>query len=228
MVPHPGASPYPRHGWTPDDPMKPPGTPDFPGPQPPQAGSGGSPGDQVFSPNTSGGAGSAVSSGSVPLSPDPYAFSPQQQPGHAQQGDPFSPSPPMRPGQQVRPQLRLPGLQAFGASSPREDESGMFPATSAPGMSPRVRPGTAPDMFPPQGGVPSSPGQDMMGGMAGPVRRMQGMKQLSSGQLWQLFEPLVSPVFDTHNKIWFIINLQAISITVYYCLPELYCTEFFS
>ncbi|GFS15633.1 histone-lysine N-methyltransferase 2C, partial [Elysia marginata] len=181
MSPHPGASPYPRHGWGPDDPMKAPGTPDFSGPQPPQPGSGGSSGEQVFSPNTSGGPGSAVSGGSVPSSPDPYAFSPQQQPGHAQQAtgqmDQFSPSTPMRPGQ-VRPQLRLPGLQAFGASNPREEEGGMFPShpsASAPGMSPRIRPGSA-DMFPPQGGVPS-PSQDMMGGMAGPPRRMQGPRQ---------------------------------------------------
>ena len=180
MAPHPGTSPYPRHGWGPDDPMKTPGTPDFAGSQPPQPGSGGSSGELVFSPNTSGGAGSAVSTGSVPSSPDPYAFSPQQQPGHAQQVtgqiDPFSPSTPMRPGHQVRPQLRLPGLQAFGASSPREEDTGIFsphPSASAPGMSPRVRP-AAPDMFSPQGGVPS-PGQDLMGGLPGPPRRMQGM-----------------------------------------------------
>ncbi|GFN93146.1 histone-lysine N-methyltransferase [Plakobranchus ocellatus] len=192
MVPHPGASPYPRHGWGSEDPMKTPGTPEFGGPQPPQGGSGGaaaehSSGEQVFSPNTSG-AGSVLSAGSVPSSPDPYAFSPQQQ-GHNQhtgQMDPFSPSAPMRPGQQVRPQLRLPGLQAFGASSPREEDGGLFPqhhAPSGPGMSPRVRPGASSDMFV-QGGVPPSPGQDMMGGMAGPPRRMPGPR---------LSHPLASP-----------------------------------
>lgn len=135
MVQHPGTSSYPRHSWQDDSTgHKPASTPSTPD-------HAGPPGDQVFMQQGLGPSGGMNTT-------DPYMF------------DPFSPTQ-TRPV--VRPSHRLPGLQAFGASSPRDDEA-LF---SAPGMSPRVHPSS--DMF---AHGPATPGgQDMF--LGGP-RRPQG------------------------------------------------------
>lgn len=125
MVPHAGTSSYSRHGWPDDGPThKPPSTPTTPDHQ-------GPPSDQVFLQQ-------GLTPGGSMATPDPYMF------------DPFSPT--TRPT--VRPPHRLPGLQAFGASSPRDDDA-LF---ASAGMSPRVHPSS--DMF---GHGTPTPSQDMFG-----------------------------------------------------------------
>ncbi|XP_059154742.1 histone-lysine N-methyltransferase 2C-like isoform X4 [Physella acuta] len=133
MSPHPNATHFPRLSW-PEE-TKPPGTPippDHPGSQC----------DQAFPSPTQN-----------VIPQDQYAYT------SPTQSDPFSPT---QPRSVVRTPQRLPGVQAFGTSSPREDE-GIF---TAPGMGPRVRPSS--DMFVQ---APPAPSQDMfMGG----VRRLPG------------------------------------------------------
>lgn len=134
MSPHPTATHFPRLSWPEEN--KPPGTPippDHPGSQC----------DQAFTSPTQN-----------VIPQDPYAFT------SPTQSDPFSPT---QPRSVVRMPQRLPGVQAFGTSSPREDE-GIF---TAPGIGPRVRPSS--EMFVQ---APPAPSQDMfMGG----VRRLPGM-----------------------------------------------------
>lgn len=131
MVPLSSPSPYPRHTWQED------GTSSKPPSTPGTPDHTGAQNEQVFMQQAPG---SSISS------PDPYMF------------DPFSPTQ-TRPG--ARPPHRLPGLQAFGASSPRDDE-GLF---AAPGMSPRLHQSS--DVF----GHSAAAGPDMFTGAS---RRAQG------------------------------------------------------
>ena len=127
MSPHPGASPYGRHGW-PDEPMKPPGTP-------------GTPDAGVFSPKAGG-----------VNSPDPYIFtsdsgSDQFSPSGMRPGAP-------RPPQHRLPGLQSFGISSPQQEEPPMYSPGMSPRIR-PNTDPFAVP--PPGSGPPEMMIPSQP-----------------------------------------------------------------------